>query len=258
MRGWRGGSGFPILLIHGSGPGAGSVGNWRLVLDDLARQYDVLAIDLIGFGASDRKTDGPSFDFGLWTRQAAAALEWLVPDGAVGVIGHSISAAIAFQLAADRPRINGVLGTGCMGAAMPVNAHLNHVWRCPKNRSDMATAARLLINDPALITDAYLDARMEIIGDPAYQAYFDDMFARPFADYIAQATIADDVLSKVTAPTILLHGTQDLAFPIEHCSDVLAPKIPKADLWRLANCSHSIAMERRDAFLAACQLLFPQ
>ena len=34
---WEGGSGEPLLLIHGSGPGASTLGNWRLVLDELAR-----------------------------------------------------------------------------------------------------------------------------------------------------------------------------------------------------------------------------
>jgi 2-hydroxymuconate-semialdehyde hydrolase len=33
----------PLLLLHGSGPGAGAVANWRLVLPDLARTRRVIA-----------------------------------------------------------------------------------------------------------------------------------------------------------------------------------------------------------------------
>ena len=68
---WEGGSGFPILMIHGSGPGASTLGNWRLVLEPLAARYHVVAVDLIGFGLSGRKKLAPFFDFDLWYRQAA-------------------------------------------------------------------------------------------------------------------------------------------------------------------------------------------
>ena len=63
---WEGGSGEPLLLIHGSGPGASTLGNWRLVLDELARDFHVIAPDLIGFGQSDRKPEAPYFDLDLW------------------------------------------------------------------------------------------------------------------------------------------------------------------------------------------------
>ncbi len=53
---WQGGQGFPLLQLHGSGPGASTLGNWRLVLDHLVERYHVLAVDLIGFGKSGRKT----------------------------------------------------------------------------------------------------------------------------------------------------------------------------------------------------------
>ncbi|HZU64472.1 MAG TPA: alpha/beta fold hydrolase, partial [Novosphingobium sp.] len=58
-----GGAGLPLLLIHGSGPGASTIGNWRLVLEDLANRYHVHAMDLVGFGESDRKPAPPYFDF---------------------------------------------------------------------------------------------------------------------------------------------------------------------------------------------------
>ena len=56
---WEGGEGFPILMLHGSGPGAGTIGNWRLVLEPLAARYRIAATDLIGFGASGGKSRSP-------------------------------------------------------------------------------------------------------------------------------------------------------------------------------------------------------
>src|SRR5882762_11270797 len=94
-----GGSGFPILMLHGSGPGVSALGNFRLVLEDLERSFKILAIDLIGFGESSRKPTKPYFDLDLWLRQARFALN-LLSDGEVGIIGHSVSAVLALNLAA--------------------------------------------------------------------------------------------------------------------------------------------------------------
>lgn len=251
---WVGGSGFPLLVLHGSGPGASSVGNWRLVLDDLAARYRVLAMDLVGFGGSSRKPTPPYFDFDLWLRQARFALG-AMDVSKVGVIGHSISGALALRLAASTPAIGKVLTTGSMGTPMPVNPYLDKVWRCPANREEMRAAARVLIRDESLITDAYLDARMDIIGSQEYRAYFNTMFGDPFEQHIAAAVVSAEELHAIAADVLMLHGRDDLPFPVDQCSARLAPKIANADLWTLANCSHSVAMERPDAFVAAARLL---
>jgi 2-hydroxymuconate-semialdehyde hydrolase len=255
VNGWRGGQGPAILLLHGSGPGASSIGNWRPVLDELAAHYEVLALDLVGFGGSVRKAARPSFDFDLWLRQAHFGLRQF-DQPQVGVIGHSISGALALHLAATVARVTRVMTTGTMGADMPVNPALDLVWRCPRSREDMRQSAQVLIHDHSLITDAYLDARMAIIGDPAYQDYFDDMFADDFATYIAATIVPDEKLVGIRADVAMLHGRDDLPFPAQHTSCVIAPKIRNADLTLLSHCSHSVAMERTEAFMSAARSLF--
>ena len=48
------GSGFPVLMIHGSGPGVSAWVNWRLVIPELAKERRVLAPDMAGFGFTER------------------------------------------------------------------------------------------------------------------------------------------------------------------------------------------------------------
>jgi pimeloyl-ACP methyl ester carboxylesterase len=50
----RRGAGEPVLLIHGLG---GSLGQWRPVVELLARERDVIALDLPGFGGSSMPDD---------------------------------------------------------------------------------------------------------------------------------------------------------------------------------------------------------
>ena len=251
---WTGGRGPSLLLLHGSGPGASSIGNWRTIIDALAQDHHVLAIDLIGFGASDRKPAAPYFDFPLWLRQAQWALDQMAADR-VTILGHSISAALALKLAAMDARVVKVATTGAMGAAMQVNPFLDSVWRCPPDRAAMTAAARVLIHDPKWIDDAYLNARMAVIGDAGYRSYFDTMFAGPFDRYIRAAMLSGAELAAISADVVMLHGRNDLAFPSSECSELLAPKIANADLHLLSNCSHSIALERSDSLLAAVRQL---
>ena len=44
------GEGFPVMLIHGSGPGVTAWANWRLVMPSLATSRRVIAPDMLGFG----------------------------------------------------------------------------------------------------------------------------------------------------------------------------------------------------------------
>ena len=247
---YEGGEGRALLIVHGSGPGASSIGNWRLVLDDLAERYHVLAIDLIGFGLSDRKPEPPYFDFDLWVRQIVAALDHL-GGTEIGIIGHSLAGALVLKAASLDSRIGGVLTTGTMGAPMPVNPALDYVWRCPASREEMRRAAQALIADHGLITDAYLDFRMQVIGSKEYQRYFNAMFDQPFETYIEAAVLDDETLARITVPVLMLHGTKDEPIPAETGSIALQPKLPRADVLLLCNCSHSVAMERRGSFLNA-------
>ena len=43
-----------LVLLHGGGAGADCVGNWRHAIPLLARDFRVLAMDLVGFGQSSK------------------------------------------------------------------------------------------------------------------------------------------------------------------------------------------------------------
>jgi 2-hydroxymuconate-semialdehyde hydrolase len=238
----------PLMLIHGSGPGASSIGNWRKVLEPLAEHFEIYAMDLVGFGKSARKPAPPYFDYGLWVRQSAAMLA-RIPGERVGVIGHSISGSIALTLAALEARVAAVMTTGSMGAPFTATETTERCWTCPTTRTELVLALSGLIHDTSVIDDAYLAAREPVVFAPGYADYFNSMFAGDPAQYIAAATLAPATLKKVQCPVMMLHGREDTAFPPSSSVEIAA-RLKHADLVLLTDCSHSVAFERTEVFMA--------
>jgi len=244
----QGNKGLPLMLIHGSGPGASSIGNWRRVLEPLAEHHEVYAMDLVGFGKSARKPAPPYFDYGLWARQSAAMLD-RIPGARVGVIGHSLSGSIALTLAALESKVAAVMTTGTMGAPFAATPTTRRCWTCPTNREELVLALSGLIHDTSVIDEAYLAAREPVVFAPGYADYFNSMFAGDPAQYIGAATLAPTTLARVQCPVLMLHGREDTAFP-PSSSIEMAARLKHADLLLLTDCSHSVAFERTGVFLA--------
>lgn len=249
------GSGPPLLLLHGSGPGASSLGNWRTVLGPLAENFTVYAMDLIGFGLSDRKLSPPYFDYAMWVRQAQSMLERIAGVAAVGVIGHSLSGSIALKLASLESRVVAVMTTGTMGSSFAPNEITHRTWHCPRNRDELRAAVQGLVYDASLIDDAYLGAREPVVFAPGYAEYFDAMFEGDQRRYIEAAVLSQETLAQVSCPVLMLHGRDDVAFPPRSTLDISAD-LAQADVVLLSKCSHSVAFEQSTKFIAFAKQFF--
>jgi len=249
------GVGLPLLLIHGSGPGASTIGNWRVVLEPLIARYHVFAMDLIGFGQSGRRLSEPYFDIDFWLGQCREMIA-LMPGEEIGICGHSLSGALALKLAATESRITKILATGAMGAAFAVNDATIRCWTFPETREDLRATARILIHDERHITDAYIENRVKtLFDDPSYKNYFTKMFAGDAQGYATAAVVTAEELAANRAAIRMLHGRNDAAFPYS-ITLKLAEALPQADVTLLASCSHSIALEQPEKFLLAAYELF--
>jgi 2-hydroxymuconate-semialdehyde hydrolase len=252
----QGGQGLQVLMIHGSGPGASTIGNWAKVLDPLSSFCSIYAMDLIGFGRSGRKPAPPYFDFELWLRQCRAMIG-LMPGDKIGVIGHSISGALALKLAACEPRVTRVLTTGCMGAPFTINEDTVRTWTFPRDRDELVRTAEGLIYDHRLIDEAYLKARERVLfEDPGYAGYFETMFGGDKQAYVQASLLTPAELSGIRCEVVMMHGRNDRPFPAESLTLSLAKSLPQADVILLGQCSHSIAMEYPRKLIDAANRLF--
>lgn len=96
----RRGAGKPLLLIHGLG---GSWRSWSPILDDLAAEREVIAVDLPGFG----DTAPPSGEISIGALSEAVT-GFVVENRLTGIdaVGSSMGARLVLELA----RRGGVLG----------------------------------------------------------------------------------------------------------------------------------------------------
>jgi abhydrolase domain-containing protein 6 len=86
-----------LVLVHGYGE---HLLTWRGVVDALATRYRVVAMDLPGFGATDKPATGYSLE-GLAARVEALLAEVARPP--LVLIGHSMGGAIVSELALEHP-----------------------------------------------------------------------------------------------------------------------------------------------------------
>jgi pimeloyl-ACP methyl ester carboxylesterase len=110
------GRGDALVLVHGLGE---STFAWRHNIDELARHFRVVAIDMLGFGYSQRVADAP-YSAGAHARRLFALMDALGIASAT-LVGHSLGGLVAMHAAAlDPARVRRLV---LIDSATAVEAH---------------------------------------------------------------------------------------------------------------------------------------
>ena len=96
----RSGRGYPVLLLHGYPQ---TMRMWRRVVPSLAARFDVVAMDLRGYGDSARPPAEAGYDKRTMAGDALALARHLGWNDKFLVVGHDRGARAARRLAADHP-----------------------------------------------------------------------------------------------------------------------------------------------------------
>lgn len=229
------GSGPPLVLLAGQ---ANNRHWWGGVIADFQGSHSTVALDNRGTGESD-KPDVP-YDTRLFAYDVLAVLDDLGIERA-DVYGTSMGGRMAQWLAAEQPHRVRSLVLGC---TTPGGVHAverdNDVRRALAAKDpDAARAARLdLMFSPAWLA-AHPDGPFHTLGDPDMPA-----FARARHLTASNRHDAWDVLPKITAPTLVIHGTDDRIAPVVN-AHLLAERIPDATLELLPGARHAYFEEFR-------------
>ena len=237
--GVRRGSGGPVLLLHGIPL---SLLTWRRNLDALGRDHTVLAIDLLGYGRSQK----PRASYGVadHARAVLAVLDRLSWPR-VDLVGSSYGGAVALLVAAAQPPrigkvvlINPVVHPGRRHSVERLIriAALEPVMRTIFRRTG---AGRGLLR--RILTRSYADSRAAEpeLADAYYRLLLRDNGERAFLATLRQLRPAEvaQTAGRVDHDTLIVWGAKDRVLPVGEARR-LHRIMPRARLEILAHCGH--------------------
>ena len=215
-----------ILLIHGAGS---TMLSWD---DELCLRLAAAGRFVIRYDLREQ----PTLD--AYVRDAIAILDaHLVPRA--HVVGMSFGGAIAQRLALDHPRRVSAL---TLASATPGG---------PGHPTPDLPGPTRALPDPPQPDWNDRDAVVEYLveAERPYAARFDEQAARELAERVFEHGLPAqggdfemgdpwrERLPAITAPTLVIHGTEDPVFPLDH-GLALANEIPGASLLALKDTGH--------------------
>lgn len=240
------GSGYPVLFIHGSGPGVSAWANWRLTLPALAPRFRVIAPDMVGFGFSERP---PGVVYGLdtWVAQILGVMDALsIPQA--HVVGNSFGGALALALAIRHPeRINRLVLMGSMGLSFPITPGLDAVWGYKPSLDAMRRLLDLFAYSRELVNDELAELRYRASIRPAFQESYAKMFPPPRQRAVDALASREKDIRAIPHEALIIHGRDDQVIPLAN-SVTLTQWIERSQLHVFGRCGHWVQIEQAARF----------
>ncbi len=233
----RGGSGGPLLILHGEL----GVPGWLRAYELLARDFTIYVPSLPGFGQSARP------DWIVSVRDLAAWVTWCVRDLKLSqplpVIGTSMGGWIAAEIATMNAALFSKM---VLVGAAGLQPEDGHVWDyfMHSNREAFAQA----FCDPANAPEYARYYGKEWTAEDEAQAECNrEMAARLLWKPYMRSHTLPALLRAIATPTLLVWGREDAIIPLNVC-DRYVRAIPGATARVLDRCGHLPDMEQPDAF----------
>ncbi|HPX35240.1 MAG TPA: alpha/beta fold hydrolase [Mycobacterium sp.] len=250
----------PVLLIHGIGR---SLEDWDPQYEPLAAAHRVIAVDVPGFGFSDRP-DGP-ISLSTFANGVLGAVDVLGETRPLHIVGNSLGGAITLQILATRPErvaSMALIDSAGFGSevtmllrilAMPVIGPLS-------TKRTTRPAARMLeracFADPALATEHRVDRAMAIAAKP----HHGEVMLATALQLASGRGIKPGWRRQLAAfaalhqrPTLVMWGEKDKVLPAHHI-DEARRVFPHAETHLLPGVGHMPQIEAPDEF---ADLLLP-
>lgn len=240
------GSGFPVLLIHGSGPGVSAWANWRLTMHALAAERRVIAPDMVGFGFSERPT-GIRYHLDTWVAQAVGLLDALQIEQA-DLVGNSFGGGLALAMAIRHPkRVRRLVLMGSAGISFPLTPGLDAVWGYEPSIAAMRGLLDIFAYDRSRVTDELAELRYQASIQPGFQEAFASMFPAPRQNGVEALASSEEDIRALPHETLIIHGREDKVLPLSNAY-TLAQWIERSQLHVFGRCGHWTQIEHADRF----------
>uniref|UniRef100_B8HXG3 Alpha/beta hydrolase fold protein n=1 Tax=Cyanothece sp. (strain PCC 7425 / ATCC 29141) TaxID=395961 RepID=B8HXG3_CYAP4 len=221
----KGERGANLVLVHGFGA---STDHWRKNIAELSQDYRVWAIDLLGFGRSEKPAIAYTAD--LWRDQLQDFCASVV-QAPVFIAGNSLGGYTVLCLAVDAPaQVEGVILLNCAGPfsdageqtpKSPWQQQLAQVQRqilqlpfaidilsfvlfhYTRQKSRIRQILLQVYKDPTAVTDRLVEEIYRPAFDPGALGVFAAVFKSPPGRKL------DQLLQALDRPLLLLWGTAD-------------------------------------------------
>lgn len=217
------GQGSGLVLVHGTAQTA--VSSWLRILPQLKKDFEVVCPHYSGSGKTTLGTE--PLTLSLLSGQVLATADDAGLDR-FDVLGHSLGACVAMQLAADHPdRVRRLILLGGFCSAQDTRMQLQfRLWH------------KLAQAQPGILAELFMYAAYS----PAFFRRFTEDQLRRFVAYIEKKTdwegaarqIELDMridlgieLARISQPTLVVGCTHDFIVPVSHAME-LAVIIPKS------------------------------
>ncbi|NEP17574.1 MAG: alpha/beta fold hydrolase [Leptolyngbya sp. SIO4C1] len=211
----------PLLLVHGFGA---STDHWRKNIAELQADFEVWAVDLLGFGRSSKPTSG--YSSALWRDQLHDFIAQVIGRPTM-LAGNSIGGYACLFTAATRPEsaAGAVLlnGVGAFSTAVPatepnsfqkaVGSLIRDIVLSPipswfifqfvRQKSYIRKTLEQVYVNKAAVTDELVEAIYRPATEPSAPAAFAALFKAERGEPV------DTLLAQLNQPLLLLWGEAD-------------------------------------------------
>ena len=204
-----------ILLIHGFGS---SHHHWRSNIPVLSESYDTYAIDLLGFGSSE-KSASSSYNISMWTEQVLTFIDQVIQKPCI-LVGNSLGAYIGLAAASADSKKMKIRGVIAINPAViskmdkPITFNwfssksvIKTYFQFAKKRSTIQFFLKSLYPVfPERVDDSLLDS----IENPSRHPNATEVFYRVLMENVLHpTTYIEDILENITAPLLVIYGEKD-------------------------------------------------
>jgi pimeloyl-ACP methyl ester carboxylesterase len=221
----------PLLLVHGIGVGASNY-MWRRNLKELSNHFQLFAIDLLGFGLSDKPPTAP-YSAALYTELIADFIKEVIGKP-TSIVASSLSGAYAIHVAdsspeliksliliaptgsdvlRDRPRMRGAAFYGLLHSPVLGTSFYNAV---ASERAIKEQVIEELFFNKELVTDRLISQYYALSHQPG--AHY--AIAAFLSGYLN--TDIREPFKRLSQQTILVWGKQDIVNPIAQATALLS------------------------------------
>ena len=237
----EGQAGAAVVCLHSS---TGSHAQWRGLASQLERRCRVTSFDLHGLGRSPDWPDGSQTAGSTLLVDAQAVIAHMHAEPGIHLVAHSYGAAVAMQIALRHPKWVKSLALyepvvfGMIQRLAPGDAALAEIEAVASDTSERVARGELA-NAAALFVDYWGGAGAWRGLDAAQQAvvmsrigtvpnHFDAIFA---------ATWGRETLSRLTMPTLLMHGSETRASS-RRVAELLGALLPQVQRREIDGAGH--------------------